>query len=202
MAHEFSFGVGQPRALNDSHAQRRLNPLADEEHATMCHRISMALLTSLLSATVALTGCRPQQVLVVSNERPQPVTVLRRFNGNDPGLKEPMVRLISSAGELESLGSYDLAVQSIDYDKESLLLLALGEKPTGGYWARITGVQRKGGLLYVQGLANRPSADAAVSQRLTYPYDAVVIRKIRNARIRSEIESVLGKHPQQYRDIK
>lgn len=155
-----------------------------------------------LAATVAagsLMGCRPRGVIVVSNDRPQPVQVVRRYNGNDPGLKEPMLLLINASGELEALGSYDLAVQSIDFDHESLVLLALGEKPTGGYWARISGVHAEGDLLYVQGLANRPGDDQAVPQALTYPYDAVVIKKRRGMKVRSEIESVVGKHPQEYR---
>ena len=162
-------------------------------------RQTIVLLALMGVVGASLAGCKPRHVIVVSDQRPQPVSVLRRYNGTDPGLKEPLLLLVNSAQDLESLGSYDLAVHAVDFDKESLVLLALGEKPTGGYWARITGVQREGQQLYVQGLANRPSQDQAVTQALTYPYDAVVISKIRHAKVLSEIESLMGKHPQEYR---
>ena len=107
--------------------------------------------------------------------------------------------LVNSAEDLESLGSFDLAKQAINFEYQSLVLLTLGEKSTGGYWARITGIQQEGRLLYVQAVANRPSNDQAVKQELTYPYDAVVIPKIQHVQVRSEVESLIGKHPQEYR---
>ncbi len=160
----------------------------------------LAVITILfIGISASLAGCQPRGVIVIADERPQTVEILRRYNGSDPGLKDTALMLIQSGEELKSLGSYDLKVQTFDFERESLLLLALGEKPTGGYWARITGVQKEGDLLYVQGLANRPADDQAVPQVLTYPYDAVVVKKYRGASVRSEIESVVGKYPQEYR---
>jgi len=139
-------------------------------------------------------GCKPHGVIVISHERFQNVQILNKFNGNDPGLKEPGLRLINSVQDLESLGSYELASHEIDFDRQSLLIFALGEKPTSGYWAKIAGVQREGNLLYVQGWANRPSKDQTVTQVLTYPYAVAVLSKITEVQIRSEIESLVGEH--------
>ena len=139
-----------------------------------------------------LLGCKPLGVIVISNERSQSVEILKKFNGNDPGLKEPGLMLINSAQELEVLGSYELTSHEIDFDRQSLLILTLGEKPTSGHWAKIVGVQREGSLLYVQGWANRPSEEQAVTQVLTYPYAAAVISKAKDVQLRSEIESLVG----------
>lgn len=140
-------------------------------------------------------GCQPRGVIMITDTRPKAVEILRRYHGSDPGFTEAMVLLINSREELESLNSSQLIDQPIDFDSESLILLALGEKPTGGYWARITAVQHQNNFLYVQGMANRPHRDQTVPQTLTYPYDAAVIKKIRSAQVRSEIESVLGRQP-------
>lgn len=148
-------------------------------------------LLSLAAAT--LIGCKPTGVIQLSgSDLPRPVQVLRHHSGSDPGFRDPVVLLINSDEELDSLGSYTLTGK-VDFRSESVIVLALGEKPTSGYWAQITSVQRKGNVLFVQGTANRPREDQPVAQVLNYPYDAVVIKKIYSATVRSEIESVLGK---------
>lgn len=147
---------------------------------------------------VCLAGCSPRGIIVIAKQKPKGIQIIARHSGNDPGLKQPTVLLVNAVEELESLGSFELAKQEIDFDHHSLVLLTLGENPTGGYWARITGLQQEGRLLYVQALANRPGEDQAVKQELSFPYDAVVIPKIRHADVRSEVESLVGEHPQEY----
>jgi len=154
------------------------------------HRSVLLLLMLIITG---LAACSPHGVIVLQREKPKPIMILRHYNGSDPGFRSPTVSLINSAEKLAALGSYDLSSQTVDFAKESLLLLALGEKPTTGYWAKITGIQRKGGYLYVQGLANRPLDDDATSPALTYPYDAVVVKKVYTRKVRSEIESIYGK---------
>ncbi len=156
------------------------------------YRRNIALCLMCLTAA-AILGCQPTLVIPITKSRPQPIAVLRHYNGSDPGFQEPMILLINKAEDLNRLGSYDLVNSKINFAKESLLLLTLGEQPTSGYWARITGIQRKGGLIYVQGMANRPGENETVTQALTYPYDAAVIKKIYSGELRSEIESVSGR---------
>ncbi len=168
----------------------------------MQHRLAIMGLIGWMVLGAGLTACKPQQVMVIAPDRPRAMEIKRRHNGSDQGLKEPTVQLIRSAEQLEALGSSDLAGLGIDFARESLVLLALGEMPTSGFWARITGVQRKGDVLYVQGLANRPHESETVTPSLTYPYEAVVIKRVRAARVRSEIESVFGRSPEQFRTLK
>jgi len=148
-----------------------------------------------LAVGASILGCQPRGVVVITDRLPKAVEIIRKYHGSDPGFTEPMVLLVNSREELESFNSSHLINQAVDFDRESLLLLALGEKPTGGYWARITAVQRQNNLLYMQGTANRPHRDQTVAQVLTYPYAAVVIKKVRSAQVRSEIDSVLGRQP-------
>lgn len=160
----------------------------------MNRRYLVLWVTGVLMGALVL-GCQPRGVVVITNRRPKAVEVIRSYHGSDPGFNEPIVLLINSYEELESLNSSHLINQTVDFDRESLLLLALGEKPTGGYWARIKAVQHQYHFLYVQGTANRPHKDQTVPQTLTYPYAAVVVKKIRSAQVRSEIDSVLGRQP-------
>ena len=157
--------------------------------------ISLLLWVMGVAMGASVSGCGPHGVIEIMDSRPKAMEIISRHHGSDPGFKEPMVVLVNSYEELESLNSSHLINQTINFDRESLLLLALGEKPTGGYWARITAVQRKNNLLYVQGTANRPHKDQTVPQVLTYPYAAVAVKKIRSAKVRSEIDSVLGRQP-------
>ncbi len=157
-------------------------------------RRAVTLLAAVVIAATAsgLAGCKPRGIIVISRERNEALPILKHYNGSDPALTYPTVLLINSPEELAELGSTELATHLVDFNNESLLLLALGEKPTTGYWARINGVQRKGEHLYVQGTANRPAEFEPVTQVLTYPYSAVVIKKQYIRKIRSEIESVSG----------
>jgi len=123
-----------------------------------------------------------------------------QYLGSDPALTEPSVKLITSGTQLASMGCTALMAHlghDIDFSQYSLLLLTLGEQPTGGYWCRITGVQHRTGVLYVQGIANRPGPNEAVTQAKSYPYAAAVIANIGVDSIHPEITSVTGASLQQ-----
>lgn len=122
----------------------------------------------------------------------QPLPIVQQFTGDDSAFQIPEIFLVQSRQELAALGSLDLINHPVDFAKQSVLILALGQQPTGGYWARITAVQLQGDVLHVQGFANRPSASQATSQALTYPYAAAVIPKVQPQTLRSDIQSVSG----------
>lgn len=162
------------------------------------NRRIILLLTIGVAMGALVSGCQPLEVISITprtDRRPKAVEIIEQHHGNDSGFKEPIVLLINSYEELEALNSLHLVNQTIDFDSRSAVVLALGEKPTGGYWARITAIQRKGDQLYVQGTANRPHRDQTVPQLLTYPYAAAVVKKIHSAQVLSEIDSVLGRQP-------
>ncbi len=121
-----------------------------------------------------------------------PVTVLRQSMGNDPALIFPAVMLIQSQAELDALKGRELAAGKVDFSKESLVVIALGEQATGGYWAKVTAVQAAGSQLFVQGIANRPGKDEVTTQAKTYPFAAAVIAKTSATSVRSDVQSVVG----------
>ncbi|MEX0774286.1 MAG: protease complex subunit PrcB family protein [Phycisphaeraceae bacterium] len=121
-----------------------------------------------------------------------PVPILDHLGGNDAGLIMPGVTLVNSAAELEKLGSQDLIAKNVDLDSYSLIVLSVGQQSSGGYWAWITGVQRDGDRLYVQGIVNRPAEGEVTTEAITHAYDAVVVNKISAATVHPEIESTTG----------
>jgi hypothetical protein len=121
------------------------------------------------------------------------VRILSRQAGDDAALKTPGVWLITSDAELLKTGASSLAQVPVDFANQSLVVVALGERPTGGYWARITNLQRKGHTLYVQGQANQPGDNDVTTQVISYPYEAVIIERQQGVtRVLSEIESLTG----------
>ncbi|MEX0746089.1 MAG: protease complex subunit PrcB family protein [Phycisphaeraceae bacterium] len=120
------------------------------------------------------------------------VPIIEQVEGNDAALAEPALTLIQDGSELEELGVSDLDSLNVNFSEHDVIVLALGEQPSGGYWAHITGVQQVGDVLYVEGTANQPGDDQAATQALTYPYTAVVIPKTDAATTLSDVESVRG----------
>ncbi len=121
------------------------------------------------------------------------VGILRQFNGGDSQLRQPVVALINNEEQRTALGSAAINSISIDFNSESLLVVAVGEKPTGGYWVRIDSVQSYKNDLYFQGTANAPGEGEMVAQSLTYPWAAAVIERVEDGIVlHPEIESVAG----------
>ncbi|MCC6579631.1 MAG: protease complex subunit PrcB family protein [Phycisphaeraceae bacterium] len=120
--------------------------------------------------------------------------ILAQRSGEDPGLRLPLVRLINTEAELAALGAKDVGQIQLDLKKQSLIVLALGEQPTAGYWTRILSIQRSGDKIYVQGIANKPVADSAAAKVVSYPYCAVVVAKVTGL-IVPEIDQLKGQTP-------
>lgn len=154
-------------------------------------------LMALLVLTASLFACESTTTApkagVPVNPTTTPVTILRKFSGNDEALKFPAVMIVKSQAELQGINAKSLMDAKVDFAKESLVVVALGDKPTGGYWADITGIQAAGPQLFVQGWANKPGKDAVVTQAVTYPFAAAVISKTTATTVRSDVQSVMGK---------
>jgi len=61
-------------------------------------------------------------------------------------------------------------IPGADLERETLLALFLGSKPTGGYGAEIRGVTLEGADLFVDFVETAPAAGAMVTQALTHPW--------------------------------
>ena len=137
-----------------------------------------------MAGAALLAGC--ETVMEdATGSRTEPVPIVYHEQGNDSAFRYPTVELINSQGQLEARASTTLADLDIDFERYSLLVLALGQRSTGGWSATITGVQRRGAELYVQGIAYYPPDEDMLSQVLTYPIAASTINDLRNRTIYS-----------------
>jgi hypothetical protein len=155
------------------------------------------LVSAAAGLMIAIGGCKDGGGMSWITPTPKvegAVEIRRQYAGDDSSLKYPFVRLVNSQAELEAMGAVELARQGIRFDRQSVILLAVGEKPTSGYWGRIRGVQKQGSEIYVQGVVNRPGEGELTMQVLTYPYAAVVVPKMTGT-LHPEIDSVQGQAP-------
>jgi hypothetical protein len=140
---------------------------------------------ALLCPAIALVGCKSDGdgdtgADAGSDNAPgvvlaEPVTIVESVSGNSPALPDLGTMLIRTQAEYDALGDKDIYPGKVDFDKHDLVIVALGERNTGGYSIEITSIQLVGGELAVTGQATRPGPDDAVTQAITYPYDAAII---------------------------
>ena len=166
----------------------------------MMRNWTMPVLAAVTSAAL-LTGCngggQDMQQAAEKAPRPsttasEPVEIVAHAHGDDSTLQRATVRLIKTPDELAALGLDELPGLEPNFGDQDVIVFALGEQPTGGYWVHITGIQRVGEVLYVQAQVNRPADDAAVTQAVTHPYCAVVVPGTRATRALSDPTEVVG----------
>lgn len=166
----------------------------------MRNRLTCTFAT-LLTTTVMLVGCgSPEQTdTAIDPSQVQYVPLLQQEHGDNPSLTEPLVELVNSDEQLDEFGIDIPLAEQVDFDSQSLVVLAMGEQSTGGHWTRITGVQQVGNELWVVGVMNFPAEDAAVTQQITHPYAAAIIPKPGpDVQLRRQVERVTGRSPGEF----
>lgn len=151
----------------------------------------------VILSSLSLMGCG-KVTIVNSNNQDTPIVAANNLNigqqitGQSMALKLPNVFLINSEKQINATRSRQLKDLKIDFNTQSIVLIALGEQKSGGYWIKITGIQTAdNGDAYVQAIANKPTKSQATTSALTYPYAAIVTGKI-TGNVIPEIESVTG----------
>jgi len=69
-------------------------------------------------------------------------------------------------------------IPKVDWKRDMVITATDGTKPTAGYTIRITSVQRVGDQIVVKVRQTAPPADAIVAQVVSYPSDAVAVRRM------------------------
>jgi len=143
------------------------------------NRVSWLRSSSLVAALVlsAVAGCETDMAdePEVRNAGARAVPILEQHRGQAPELRTMSTRLITSQQELDALNSQTLGQLPVNFQNQSLVVIALGEQPTAGYWVRIDRVTRYPDRLTVEATANRPGADEILAQVITQPFAAAVI---------------------------
>ena len=97
---------------------------------------------------------------------------IEQVSSGSGGLSQRQVVVAPSADALsEATGA-----QVPDAGEGTYLAAFWGEKPTGGYTMEILSARMEGDKITVQLALEEPPSDAVVSQALTYPYAAAVVR--------------------------
>ncbi len=121
------------------------------------------------------------------------VPIIAKVAGQDLRVSDPMLGLVNQSA-LTKLGLDQIfADQGVELDpaQHSVILLSLGQQPTGGFAADITALQRKGDELFVQGTAAQPTSTDNVTQAQTFPFAAVAVEKLpAGIKIRSDVTSL------------
>ncbi len=68
-------------------------------------------------------------------------------------------------------------VETIDWDKQMVIVVTAGAKPTGGYSVEVLGVTAQDKTLTVRWKLNSPGRDSIVTQAFTHPAQAILVDK-------------------------
>ena len=132
-------------------------------------RASLVLLSLLLAACSAASNKDSTK----KPAEPRDLRVERIFSGAPgQGPQSPRVVAAPSASAL----SKELGAEIPDSGEGIYMITYWGEKPTGGYSLALESVRLEGDRLTIRLTLKEPAPDAIVTQALTYPYAAAVVR--------------------------
>ena|SRR5215207_2127569 len=137
-------------------------------------RASLVLLSLLLAACSASGNSRKAS----PEDKPAEPRDLRieRISSGAPG-QGPQIPRVVVAPSASAL-SKELGAEIPDSGEGIYLIFYWGEKPTGGYSLAVESARLEEDLLTIQLTLEEPPPDAMVTQALTYPYAAGVVRDV------------------------
>jgi hypothetical protein len=110
--------------------------------------------------------------------------------GYRSGVREPLQVVIRNQDEWNTFWKRHSATDTnpppapiIDFDREMVVGIFLGEKSTGGYEVEIVRAERRNSSLYFYYWGKSPPPGVMVTQALTQPFHLVRVAKYDNARI-------------------
>jgi PrcB C-terminal len=110
--------------------------------------------------------------------------------GNRSGVREPLQLVIRNQDEWKALWKRHSSTDTnpppapiIDFDREMVVGIFLGEKRTGGYEVEIVRAERRDSSLYFYYREESPPPGAMVTQALIQPFHLVKIAKYENLQV-------------------
>jgi hypothetical protein len=105
--------------------------------------------------------------------------------GSRSGVREPLQIVIRSQAEWDALWKRHVSIETnppspraIDFNKEIVIGVFLGEKPTGGYDVEIIRAEQTDGALVIRYREKNPPPGGIVIQALTQPFH--IIKAVRD----------------------
>jgi len=101
------------------------------------------------------------------------------------GVGQPTQIVVRSQTDWAALWSRHMRTQiapppppSVDFSRDMVLALFMGERPTGGYAIEVTRIERTDHGLSVHYLTSRPDPSAMQTQALTQPFHLVTVPRV------------------------
>lgn len=139
------------------------------------------VLAFALAPAVALTGCKTGDSGGSGNggvlELAKSVEIMERVSGSSEALPTAGTFLVTSQAQWDAGGFAEACPAPMDFGAHDVVVVAMGEKPSAGFWVHIDAIQQVGSELVVQFTHNSPGQDEVVAAVVTYPYYAVAVPK-------------------------
>ncbi len=144
------------------------------------------LVTAALLATAALSaGCAEEKAdpKAPPETQGEELALGRSYPAQSSGgIRKPVKTVVRDAASLESLWKRANAhmtplpkAPTLDFEKQMLALVSLGDKPTGGWSVEIVGARAVGDTTLIMVAERAPAEDAVTTQALTQPWHAVIL---------------------------
>jgi hypothetical protein len=113
---------------------------------------------------------------------PKQVSFDTVLKGNRSGVREHLEAVARNQADWKALWQKHVstepnspALPAIDFSRETVIAVFLGEKPTGGHDIEITGVEQRDGSLVVSFVERSPQPGSVVTQAFTQPFHIVKV---------------------------
>ncbi len=162
---------------------------------------SLRALALITTALLAAGGCgsSAQPSATIRDESTvtaPPQTAARLLSASQSGFTEPAELAVRERGEFAAAwatlhrGLPGNAPPEVDFSRRTVVLLALGERSSGGYSVRFDGITREEGGAVVRYTVTRPGPGCMTTQAITSPVDVVSVSRVEGA-VRFERQEVV-----------
>lgn len=105
----------------------------------------------------------------------QELTVRELARGEQGGPAGPLERLVTTAAGLDTIWPGGGSPPPVDFRRERVIVVGLGQRRTAGYSVAVTHVQMVDDTLHVRYVESRPGLGCVVAQVVTAPYQVVAV---------------------------
>ncbi len=152
----------------------------------------------ILISILGLLSCKSSQSTTNSVMEKIIFTPIELQSGDNGGFKSKTNLVISTQEEFLKIWDQAFAnymnketAPSIDFEKNVILLVALGQKTSGGHTIKVNSVVETKDNTVVNILETSPGKDCMTTEAITYPYQIVQIEKPNKNVQFSAIEKVI-----------
>ena len=113
-------------------------------------------------------------------------TVDKGLNSNIDGARQVVVRTADEWTKLWTQHAGERPRPSVDFNKEMVIAIFMGSRPSAAFTIEITGVEEQAGMLVVSYKETRPAPDRVAAQILTSPFHIVAVPKVGATEVKFE----------------